>query len=68
VLEIPHLAENANTVGAGPLAIGFLASMISGVIAIRWLLVLLRRGTFYRFAPYCLVLGIVTIAWGVFVP
>ena len=66
VLEIPGLTANANLVGAGPLVASFLASMIAGVIAIRWLIGLLRRGTFYRFAPYCVIVGILTIAWGVF--
>ena len=66
VLEIPGLSANASLVGTGPLVASFLAAMISGVIAIRWLLVLLRQGTFYRFAPYCFVIGALTIAWGLF--
>jgi undecaprenyl-diphosphatase len=65
VLEVPKLSANATIVGTGPLILSFLASMISGVVAIRWLLVLLRRGTFYRFAPYCWAVGIATIIWGV---
>jgi undecaprenyl-diphosphatase len=68
VLELPNLSANATMVGAGPLAFSFLVSMVSGVIAIRWLLVLLRRGTFYRFAPYCWVLGVATIAWAALAP
>ena len=27
-------------------------------------LVLLRRGTFYSFAPYCWIIGVITIVWG----
>ena len=65
ILEIPKLAANATLVGSGPLVASFLVSMISGVLAIRWLLVLLRKGTFYRFAPYCWILGVATILWGV---
>ncbi len=68
VLELPDLAQNTATVGTGPLIIGFFASMISGVIAIRWLVGMLQRGTFYRWAPYCWVLGIASIVWGVLVP
>jgi undecaprenyl-diphosphatase len=63
LLELPGLSASATSVGAGPLALSFAVSMIAGVVAIRWLLVLLRRGTFYRFAPYCWVIGLATIAW-----
>jgi undecaprenyl-diphosphatase len=66
VLEVPKLAQNAVVVGTGPLIVSFLVAMISGVIAIRWLLVLLRKGTFYKFAPYCWAVGLATIAWGLF--
>jgi undecaprenyl-diphosphatase len=64
VLELPKLSENATMVGWGPLGLAFFVSMISGVFAIRWLIVLLRKGTFYRFAPYCWAVGIATIVWG----
>jgi undecaprenyl-diphosphatase len=64
ILEVPKMAKNAMEVGTGPLIISFIVAMISGVIAIRWLLVLLRKGTFYKFAPYCWAIGIATIIWG----
>ncbi|MBI4501340.1 MAG: undecaprenyl-diphosphate phosphatase [Gemmatimonadetes bacterium] len=64
VLELPKLSTNAVAVGTGPLMLSFLLAMISGVFAIRWLIVLLRKGSFYRFAPYCWVVGIATIVWG----
>jgi undecaprenyl-diphosphatase len=64
LLEVPGLASGAGAVGAGPLLLGFVASMASGIFAIRWLLAMLRRRTFYQWAPYCWVVGILTIAWG----
>jgi undecaprenyl-diphosphatase len=64
VLEVPHLSQNAMLVGPVPLALSFVVSMVAGVIAIRWLLVLLRKGSFYKFAPYCFVVGLATMAWG----
>jgi undecaprenyl-diphosphatase len=45
-----------------PLAAGFAAAAIAGVLAIRFLLRYLRNHTLYIFSAYCLVLGIVTIA------
>src|SRR5581483_10136320 len=64
VLEVPHLSQNAMLVGPVPLALSFVVSMVSGVIAIRWLLVLLRKGSFYKFAPYCFAVGLATLVWG----
>jgi undecaprenyl-diphosphatase len=63
VLEVPKLSHAALTVGTGPLLLSFVAAMVSGVFAIRWLVVLLRRGAFYRFAPYCWAVGLFTIVW-----
>jgi undecaprenyl pyrophosphate phosphatase UppP len=55
----------ADGVGWGPLGVGFGAALISGVFAIRFLVALLRRGAFHRFAPYCWGLGLATVAWAV---
>jgi undecaprenyl-diphosphatase len=41
----------------------FLAALGSGVVAIMFLVMLLRRGRFYLFAPYCAALGIGTLLW-----
>jgi undecaprenyl-diphosphatase len=65
VLELPHLSVGADGVGWGPLGVGFGAALISGVFAIRFLVALLRRGAFHRFAPYCWGLGLATVAWAV---
>ena len=63
VLQIPQLSGGIESVGAGPLAVSFLAALGAGVFAIRWLLALLRSKAFYRFAPYCWALGAITITW-----
>jgi undecaprenyl-diphosphatase len=65
LLQAISLAREPVSVAYIPLTVGFVAALISGVLAIKFLVMLLRRGTFHRFAPYCLVLGVVTIAWGV---
>lgn len=64
-LQIPDLSTGLASVGGGPLAVSFAAALISGVAAIRFLVALLRRGAFHRFAPYCWALGAVTIVWAV---
>jgi undecaprenyl-diphosphatase len=63
ILQLPHLEADIAMVGAGPLAVSFIASLVSGIIAIRLLVALLQRRAFHRFAPYCWAVGLVTLAW-----
>jgi undecaprenyl-diphosphatase len=63
ILQLPDLRTEVNTVGPGPMAVSFAAALIAGVTAIRMLVALLRRGAFHRFAPYCVVLGVLTLVW-----
>lgn len=43
------------------LAVGFIASLLSGMLAIRWLLAVVRRGRLTGFAVYCIAVG--TAVW-----
>ncbi len=61
VLQIPNLSGGLASVGALPVAAGFLAALVSGVAAIRLLIFLLRNKAFHRFAPYCWGIGAITI-------
>ncbi|MDP3909804.1 MAG: undecaprenyl-diphosphate phosphatase [Gemmatimonadales bacterium] len=63
VLEIPHLSTDLHTVGVLPLAVACLVALGSGIWAIRWLLVMLRRGRLHAFAPYCWFIGALTLAY-----
>jgi undecaprenyl-diphosphatase len=63
VLELPRLSLGSFGGAGGPVLAGFVAALVSGVFAIRFLVALLRRGAFHRFAPYCWALGIATIVW-----
>lgn len=44
-----------------PLLVGFLVALISGYIAIRWLIAYLSKHSLYVFAAYCTVLGLIVI-------
>jgi len=44
-----------------PLLLGFLAAMISGYLAIRWLIAYLSSHSLYLFAGYCAALGLVVV-------
>jgi undecaprenyl-diphosphatase len=44
-----------------PVLVGFLVAAIVGYLSIRWLLSYLTRHSFYVFATYCAVAGLLTI-------
>ena len=44
-----------------PIAVGTVFSLIAGYFSLVFLLKLIQKGKFYLFAPYCLILGIITI-------
>ena len=56
LIELPGLNEFIL-----PLLTGFLAALISGYIAIRWLIAYLSKHSLYLFALYCTVLGLIVI-------
>ena len=62
-LEAPHLSEAATAVGTGPLLVSFVTALVSGIVAIRLLVLVLRRRNFYQFAPYCWSVGALTLLW-----
>lgn len=47
-----------------PLLVGFLVALVSGYIAIRWLLTYLTRHSLYVFAIYCTLIGLLAIVAG----
>ncbi len=50
------------SIGFLPLAVGFLAAFISGLLACTWMLKIVKKGKLIYFAIYCLVVGIIAIA------
>ncbi len=63
LLQIPDLADGVGGVGTGQLAVGFFASVVSGIAAIKLSIALLRSQAFHFFAPYLWGLGALTTAW-----
>jgi undecaprenyl-diphosphatase len=49
--------------GPMELAVGFIAALISGYLALVLLLRLVRKGRLHYFAYYCWCVGLVTLAW-----
>jgi len=69
---IPILGENLldvfsgemikeSGIGAIPLLIGFIAAFISGLIACKWMIGIVKRGNLIYFAIYCFLVGIIAI-------
>ncbi len=61
VVKLPDLAESRSLIPPGAMAIGFLASLVSGYLSIRWLLRVIARGKFVYFGVYCAIVGLLGI-------
>jgi len=63
LLDILSISSSTSEVGiaTGSLIIGFLAAYLSGYLACRWMINLVKKGNLYWFAIYCAVVGIVSI-------
>ncbi|HEX7119720.1 MAG TPA: undecaprenyl-diphosphate phosphatase [Longimicrobiales bacterium] len=57
VLQLGEVGESMGQVGGAPLAVAFISALVSGVLAIRLLVWLLRKQTFYVFAYYLWITG-----------
>ena len=62
LMEARHLSANSELLGPGLLT-AFIAALVSGVIAIRFLVALLRSSKFHLFAPYCAAIGVFCLVW-----
>jgi undecaprenyl-diphosphatase len=56
--------RGAGSVGWVPLSVGFASAFVSGLIACRWMLSIVRKGKLLYFGIYCLIIGVLAIAGG----
>jgi len=65
LLDILSLSSSTGepAVPAGALVVGFLGAYVSGFLACRWMIRLVKRGNLYWFALYCTVVGIISIVF-----
>jgi undecaprenyl-diphosphatase len=63
VLQVPGLLEGPPAVGTGPLLVGASAAAVTGVLAIRTFVLLLKRGTFHHFAVYVALVAAGFLTW-----
>lgn len=57
-LQLLEAGGEWRAIGALPLVVGFVAAGLSGVVAIRIFIAMLRKRTFHRFAYYCWSAGL----------
>ena len=44
-----------------PLVVGFLAAFVSGCLACKWMINIVKKGKLVYFGVYCAIVGIITI-------
>lgn len=64
LLDVLKMVKGEDIMGgieALPLAIGFVAAFVSGCLACKWMLSIVKRGKLLYFGIYCAIVGIITI-------
>lgn len=53
-------------IGWMPLTVGFLAAFISGCVACKWMIDIVKKGKLIYFAYYCAIAGVISLLYGLF--
>lgn len=53
-------------IGWMPLTVGFLAAFISGCVACKWMIGIVKKGKLIYFAYYCAIAGVISLFYGLF--
>ncbi len=53
--------SSTQSIGALPLLVGFVAAFLSGLLACKWMIGIVKRGKLIYFALYCLIVGLIAI-------
>jgi len=51
-------------IGAMPIVVGFIAAFVSGLIACKWMINIVKKGKLINFAIYCTIIGFLAILLG----
>ena len=63
LLQLLDAGEAVSALGAAPLVLGAVAAALTGLLAIRIFLAVLRARSFHRFAPYPWILGLLFLGY-----
>ena len=50
-------------IDALPLTVGFIAAFVSGCLACKWMINIVKKGKLIYFGIYCAIAGAVTLIW-----
>jgi undecaprenyl-diphosphatase len=64
ILEIFNGHYNEATVGVGIILTGFISAFISGYIACKWMITLVKKSKLIGFSIYCAIVGLILIFLG----
>ncbi len=62
VLKVMKGEELGGNIETLPLVVGFVAAFVSGCVACKWMINIVKKGKLIYFAIYCAIAGLVTIA------
>ena len=63
VLKVAKGEDLGGDIGMVPLIVGFVAAFISGCVACKWMINIVKKGKLVYFAYYCAIVGIGVIAY-----
>ncbi len=68
LLNVKDIAEQGfasamSGISATALAVGFVAAFLTGCLACKWMIGLVKRGKMIYFAVYCAIVGLFTLIW-----
>ncbi|MBR2497616.1 MAG: undecaprenyl-diphosphate phosphatase, partial [Parabacteroides sp.] len=69
LLDVVKMVKGEDIAGDIPmvsLVVGFLAAFVSGCIACKWMINIVKKGKLIYFAIYCAIVGLITIACTLF--
>lgn len=66
VLKMVKGASLGAEIGWMPLTVGFLAAFISGCVACKWMIGIVKKGKLIYFAYYCAIAGVISLLYGLF--
>ena len=66
ILDLKDLssANQASTIDFMPLLIGFVTAFVSGLLACKWMISIVKRSKLIYFALYCFIIGIIALIVG----
>ncbi|MFV0346506.1 MAG: undecaprenyl-diphosphate phosphatase [Bacteroidales bacterium] len=59
--ELLSMSDASHSMDTLPLIAGFVAALVSGIFACKWMVKLVQKGSLIYFAIYCLIVGVVAI-------